>query len=338
MTEMISLIIPAYNERENLQELYESLKKALDATRENYEIIFIDDGSVDGSGLVLEKLAASDTRVRLIQFGRNFGQTAALSAGFNHARGDILVTSDADLQNDPADIPLLLAKLREGYDVISCRRMNRKDPFLTRRLPSMIANHLISRITGLELRDYGCTLKAYRRSAIEHIRLYGEMHRFIPVYAFWAGARVAEIPIRHRPRRSGESKYGLGRIHRVFLDLITVIMLGNYSTKPMYFFGGTGLVACAGGLFCACWTLADKFANDIKAHRNPLLLLAVFLFLLGIQFIFMGLVAELLIRTYFESQNKTTYVIRRMINLEPEHNPPSSGGSVSPTGVHRPPE
>jgi glycosyltransferase involved in cell wall biosynthesis len=216
------------------------------------------------------------------------------------------------MQNDPQDIPAILAKLREGYDVVSCWRRNRQDPWLTRRLPSTLANRLISYISGVRLHDYGCTLKGYRREVVRHIRLYGEMHRFIPVYASWAGAKVAEIPVRHHRRLSGSSKYGLNRTFKVILDLITVKMLGSYSTKPMYFFGGVGLMACAGGFLFALLTLLDKYFNQVKAHNNPLLLLAVFLFILGVQFILMGLVAELVIRTYFESQGKTPYIVRRI--------------------------
>jgi glycosyltransferase involved in cell wall biosynthesis len=312
MKETISVIVPIYNERDNLEPFIASLTRALEPTGEKYEVLFIDDGSTDGSGSYLESLPARDSRIRVVQFRRNFGQTAAMTAGFDYARGSILVPIDADLQNDPGDIPAILAKLREGYDVVSCWRQDRQDPWLTRKLPSVIANFLISRIGGVRLHDYGCTLKGYRREVVEHIRLYGEMHRFIPVYASWAGARVAEIPVRHHPRFSGSSKYGLNRTFKVILDLITVKMLGSYSTKPMYIFGGVGLSACAGGFIFALLTLFEKYFYSVKAHRNPLLLLAVFLFLLGIQFILMGLVAELIIRTYFESQGKPPYIVRRI--------------------------
>jgi glycosyltransferase involved in cell wall biosynthesis len=241
-----------------------------------------------------------------------------MSAGFDFATGSILVPIDADMQNDPRDIPAILAKLREGYDVVSCWRKHRQDPWLTRKLPSFLANFLISKISGVRLHDYGCTLKGYRREVLEHIRLYGEMHRFIPVYASWAGAKVSEIPVRHHARRAGASKYGMNRTFKVILDLITVKMLGSYSTKPMYFFGGVGLVASAAGMGFSLWTLWDKYYNGVKAHNNPLLLLAVFLFLLGVQFILMGLVAELLIRTYFESQGKTPYIVRKIHNCDPK--------------------
>jgi glycosyltransferase involved in cell wall biosynthesis len=316
MSEMISIIVPVYNERENLDPFLTALMQALGPSGEEYEILLIDDGSTDGSDLCIERLSAQNPRIRVIQFRRNFGQTAAMAAGFDYANGSILIPMDADLQNDPRDIPSILAKLREGYDVVSCWRKSRQDAWLTRRLPSKMANALISFISGVQLHDYGCTLKGYRREVVEHIRLYGEMHRFIPVYASWAGAKVAEIPVRHHPRLSGSSKYGLGRTFKVILDLITVKLLGSYSTKPMYFFGGVGLLACGGGLLFALLTLYEKYFNGVKAHNNPMLLLAVFLFLLGVQFVLMGLVAELVIRTYFESQGKAPYIVRQMWNCD----------------------
>jgi len=316
MSERISIIVPVYNERDNVHPFLEALRGALDPTGEEYEVLFIDDGSTDGSSAYMESLAAEDARIKFIQFRRNFGQTAAMAAGFDYATGSILIPIDADMQNDPRDIPSILAKLREGYDVVSCWRIHRRDKWLTRRLPSKLANALISHISGVHLHDYGCTLKGYRREVVEHIRLSGEMHRFLPGYASWAGARVAELPVRHHPRLSGSSKYGLGRTFKVLLDLITVKLLGSYSTKPMYFFGGVGLLACGAGLFFAMGTLYDKYFNAVKAHNNPLLLLAVFLFLLGVQFVLMGLVAELVIRTYFESQGKAPYIIRKMRNCD----------------------
>jgi glycosyltransferase involved in cell wall biosynthesis len=321
MNEKVSIIVPIYNERENLAPFIQSLIQAMEPTAEEYEILLIDDGSTDGSAEYIETLPGKNPRIRVIQFRRNFGQTAAMAAGFDYAVGSILVPIDADMQNDPRDIPSILAKLREGYDVVSCWRKNRQDPWLTRRLPSKLANKLISCISGVRLHDYGCTLKGYRRDVVEHIKLYGEMHRFIPVYASWAGARVVEIPVRHYGRRSGRSKYGLSRTVKVVLDLITVKMLGSYSTKPMYFFGGVGLLSCAGGLCFAILTLFDKYYNHVKAHNNPLLLLAVFLFLVGVQFILMGLVAELVIRTYFESQGKAPYIVRHIRNREREDEP-----------------
>ena len=314
MNEMISVIIPVCNERDNLEPLVARLSHTLDSIGGNYEIVFVDDGSTDGSGAYLQARAQENPRIKLIEFRRNFGQTAAMAAGFDFAQGQIIIALDADLQNDPADIPSILMKLDEGFDVVSCWRRDRKDPWLDRKLPSQLANLLISHISGVRLHDYGCTLKGYRREVLQHVRLYGEMHRFIPIYASWAGARVTEIPVRHHPRLRGKSKYGLSRSFKVILDLITLKLLGSYSTKPMYFFGGAGLLSCAGGLFFACWTLVEKYVNQTKAHNNPFLLLAVFLFILGVQFILMGLVAELLIRTYFESQGKTPYIIRRTWN------------------------
>lgn len=317
MSERVSIIAPFYNEQESIPNLARSLLHTLDSAGGEYALLFVDDGSTDGSTEYLAKLSSENPRVKLIQFRRNFGQTAAIAAGFDFASGDVLVTIDADLQNDPADIPAVLSKLRDGYDVVSCWRKDGKDAWLTRKLPSRLANLLISRISGVRLHDYGCTLKGYRREVVEHIRLYGEMHRFIPIYASWAGARVTEIPVTHHPRSIGTSKYGLNRTHKVLLDLVTVKLLASYSTKPMYFFGGVGLLACCSGMFFAGWTLVDKLVNGVKAHNNPLLLLAVFLFLLGVQFILMGLVAELLIRTYFESQGKTPYIVRQTWNCQP---------------------
>ncbi len=274
-------------------------------------MLFIDDGSVDGSGALLREFEESDRRVRVLEFVRNFGQTAAIAAGFEHARGDIIITLDADLQNDPEDLPKILEKLEEGYDVVSCWRKKRQDPWLTRVLPSRLANSIISRISGVYLHDFGCTLKGYRREVVSHIRLYGEMHRFIPIFAAWAGARVAEIEVRHHPRVAGESKYGLLRTFKVLLDLITIKFLGSYSTKPMYLFGGLGFLSfCAGGVM-ALATLYQRFFEAVRAHRNPLLLLSVFFLLVGLQFILFGLIGELIVRTYHESQGKPTYLLKQ---------------------------
>lgn len=314
MSETVSVVVPVCNERENLETLVPALTNALGAAGEEYELLFVDDGSRDGSTDYLASLAHNNPRVKLVQLRRNFGQTAAMAAGFDYANGDIVIAIDADNQNDPTDIAAVLSRLRDGYDVVSCWRRHRMDPWLTRQVPSAVANLLISAISGVRLHDYGCTLKGYRRELFDHFRLYGEMHRLIPIHAVWVGARVAEIQVRHHPRTRGKSKYGLSRTYKVLLDLVTVKLLGSFSTKPMYLFGGAGLLACVGGIFFAGWTLVDKFLSGVKAHRNPLLLLAVFLFLVGIQFVFMGLVAELLIRTYYESQGKTPYVVRRTWN------------------------
>ena len=323
----LSIIVPVYNEKANLADLYLGLTQVLQGLGLDYEILFIDDGSNDGGTRVLADLAADDDHVLVLQFVRNFGQTAALSAGFDHARGKIIIPMDADLQNDPADIPRILDKLDEGYDVVSCWRKDRKDPWLTRKLPSRAANRIISWISGVRLRDYGCTLKGYRSEFLQHIRLYGEMHRFIPVYASWTGARVTEIPVRHHPRRHGRSKYGLLRTFKVPLDLMTVKFLVTYSTKPMYLFGGLGLVSILFGWLLSALALYQKFLQDVKVHRNPLLLLSVFLCIVGIQFILFGLVAELIIRTYHESQGKPTYILGRTIRKEQESRPHSVGSN-----------
>ncbi len=290
----------------------------LDSLGLSSEVIFVDDGSLDGSADAIQKLAATDARIQTLLFARNFGQTAALAAGFEHARGKIIIPLDADLQNDPEDIPLVVEKLDQGYDVVSCWRKHRKDPWLSRVLPSRLANSLISWISGVHLHDYGCTLKGYRHDVLRHVRLYGEMHRFIPIFASWAGARVAEIPVRHHPRLHGKSKYGIFRTVKVLLDLMTVKFLGSYSTKPMYLFGGMGLLSFAAGALLSAGTLYQKFFFAVKAHRNPLLLLSVFFFIVGVQFILFGLVAELIIRTYHESQSKPTYVLKSKGTLERE--------------------
>ena len=321
----LSIIVPVYNERPNLEILHQDLTRVLQGLKPDYEILFIDDGSSDGGSRILADLAARDHHVLVLQFARNFGQTAALSAGFDHARGEVIIPMDADLQNDPADIPQILDKLDEGYDVVSCWRKDRQDPWLTRILPSRAANRIISWISGVRLHDYGCTLKGYRSEILQHIRLYGEMHRFIPVYASWTGARVTEIPVRHHPRRHGRSKYGLLRTLKVPLDLMTVKFLVSYSTKPMYLFGGLGLVSILSGWLLSALALYEKFIHDVKVHRNPLLLLSVFLCIVGIQFILFGLVAELIIRTYHESQGKPTYILSRTIRKEQESRSHSRG-------------
>lgn len=305
----VSLIVPVYNERDNLRPLHRQIDLALSALDLRCEILFIDDGSVDGGAEVLRQLSAADPRVRVLEFVRNFGQTAAISAGFEHSRGDVVIPLDADLQNDPGDIPKILQKLDEGFDVVSCWRRRRRDSW-TRVLPSRMANLLISWISGVKLHDYGCTLKGYRRRVVRHIRLYGEMHRFIPIFAHWAGARVAEIPVRHHPRKSGRSKYGFIRSFKVPLDLITIKFLGSFSTKPMYLFGGLAVVNFLLGGVLSVLTLLQKFVAGVKAHRNPLLLLSIFFFLVGVQFVLFGLMCELIVRTYHESQGKPTYILR----------------------------
>ena len=305
----VSVVVPVLNEKGNLERLHQELLAALDSLALPFEILYIDDGSLDGSQELLRAVAGSDPRVTLLEFTRNFGQTAAMSAGFDHSRGKIIIPIDADLQNDPADIARILEKLDEGYDVVSCWRRDRKDSW-SRVLPSRIANRIISLIGGMRLHDYGCTLKGYRSHILRRIKLYGEMHRFIPIFAHWAGARVAEIPVHHRERKAGRSKYSLIRTFKVPLDLITIKFLDSYSTKPMYLFGGLGLVSFALGFCLSLATLYQKFFYMVKAHRNPLLLLSVFFFLVGLQFILFGLIAELIARTYHESQGKPTYTLR----------------------------
>ena len=311
----LSIVVPFYNERENLRRLHAECVAALAPLGLEFEILLIDDGSTDDGSDVAAALAAEDHRVKLLQLTRNFGQTAALSAGFAHARGRIYVALDADNQNDPADIPRLLAKLGEGFDVVSGWRRHRQDRLLTRRIPSKVANRLLSAVTGVRLRDYGCSLKAYRAEFIDAIGLYGEMHRFIPAYAHMAGARVTEIEVNHRPRTSGSSKYGMVRVFKVLIDLVTVKFLVSYATKPGYLFGGIGALLCAGGMLSALEVIVEKLTIHTFAHRNPFLMLAVFLFSIGLQLIMMGLIAELLIRTYHESQGKPTYLVRRTVNV-----------------------
>jgi glycosyltransferase involved in cell wall biosynthesis len=309
----LSIVVPLLDEQDNLLALYDQIKQALDG-RIQYEIVFVDDGSTDRSFDILKGLHEADERVRVIRFRRNFGQTAALSAGFLNARGEVIVAMDADLQNDPADIPMLLAKLNEGYDVVSGWRQKRHDDALTRLLPSRIANWLISRITDVRLHDYGCTLKAYRREVLAETRLYGEMHRFIPALASWTGARIAECVVNHRPRTAGLAKYGLGRTWKVILDLITVKFLGSFSTKPIYIFGGLGGLTALGTILCGLDVLYEKLFMNHPMNRNPLLVLTAVLMIATIQFILMGLLAELQVRTYHESQNRPTYVIREILD------------------------
>jgi len=308
----ISVAVPVLNEQDNIKPLYEQITQAL-TDKYEYEIIFVDDGSSDNSFTVLTELQKADTRVRVIRFRKNFGQTAALSAGFDHARGEIIIAIDADLQNDPADIPEMVAKLNEGFDVVSGWRKKRHDKAVTRLLPSMIANWLIAGITGVKLHDFGCTLKAYRREVLAETKLYGEMHRFIPALASWSGARICEMVVNHRPRTAGAAKYGLGRTFKVMLDLITVKFLGSFSTKPIYIFGGLGGLCALGAVVSGLFVLYMKLAQGFSMNRNPLLYLSALLITTSVQFILMGLLAELLVRTYHESQNRPTYVIRETL-------------------------
>jgi glycosyltransferase involved in cell wall biosynthesis len=314
----LSVVVPLLDEEENLPALYEQITRAL-AGRYEYELVFIDDGSTDRSFEVLKGFQASDPRVRVIRFRRNFGQTAALSAGFAHSRGDVIVALDADLQNDPADIPTLVAKLDEGYDVVSGWRKKRHDNAIKRLLPSKMANWLISRSTGVRLHDFGCTLKVYRREVLAETRLYGEMHRFIPALASWSGARIAECVVNHRPRTAGKAKYGLARTFKVVLDLMTVKFLGSFSTKPIYVFGGLGLFTALLAILFAWLVVYQKIEHKTDMSGNPLLLLSAVLVITTVQFILMGLLADQLVRTYHESQNRPTYVIREILDSTESH-------------------
>ncbi len=319
MNPRLSLFLPVYNEEENLSRLNEKIFAAFEALGHSFEVIYVDDGSTDRSLELLRQFAQKDSRVRVIGFRRNYGQTAAMSAGIDAARGEVLIPMDADLQNDPADIGRLLDKLDEGYDVVSGWRKDRQDAFITRTLPSRIANSLISRIGGVPLHDYGCSLKAYRRDVIKDVHLYGEMHRFIPIYAAWAGARVTEIPVAHYPRMAGKSKYGLSRTIKVVFDLITIKFMSSYLTKPLYAFGWAGLMAFAISLVSATFAFLMKYAGwPQKASfiQTPLPVLSMITFVLGIQFFLMGLIAEMLMRTYHESQGKQIYTVKTRINFD----------------------
>jgi glycosyltransferase involved in cell wall biosynthesis len=313
---MLSVVIPAYNEEENVPILYEKLKKVLDGLGQDYEIIFVDDGSTDGTYQRLKQLAEKDSRLKIIRFKRNYGQTAAMSAGFEHAKGDVIITLDADLQNDPEDIPLLLEKLKEGYHVVSGWRKDRKDPFLSRKLPSMVANWLISKITGVHLHDYGCTLKAYRAEVVKDLELFGDMHRFLPALTKRRGAKITEVVVRHHPRMFGRSKYGIGRTVRVLLDIMLVKFLNEYINKPLYMFGSVGFLLLGLGLFSLFYLIFLKLFLEEPIGRRPLLILSVLLILAGIQLISTGLLAELLVRIYYRTKDAKPYIIQEKINLE----------------------
>ena len=311
---LISIVIPVFNEEENIKLLHENMTVSLSELERDYEIIYVDDGSTDSSFDLLKSAAEMDESVKVIQLSRNFGQTAAIAAGVDYAQGKMVVLMDADLQNDPADIPTILSKLDEGYDLVSGWRINRRDPWLTRRFPSRIANALISWVTGVHLHDYGCTLKAYRQEIFNGFRLYGEMHRFLPAYAAQVGARITEVPVAHHPRRYGKSKYNLKRTIKVILDLLTVKFLSSYASKPIYLFGSLGLLLIGSSLAILFYLVLDKLFRQRSLIESPLLLMTVMLFILGFLSVFMGLMTELLIRTYHESQGKPTYVVRQVIH------------------------
>lgn len=309
----LSVVIPVYNEAGNLTELHRELTETLSAWGRPYEILLVDDGSTDGTFEAAARLQMRDPRVRVIRFRRNFGQTAAFAAGFAHARGTYIATADGDLQNDPRDIPAMIARAEQGYDIVCGWRRTRKDPFVTRRLPSMMANKLISVATGVRLNDYGCSLKIFRSEVVKSLRLYGEMHRFLPAIASEMGVRIDEVEVNHRARTRGRSKYGLGRTLRVLLDLITVKFLLSYSTRPLQMFGMIGLgVGAVGGVILAYLAYIRLFTPQGIGDR-PLLLLGVLLAFTGVQFITIGLLAELQVRTYHESQDKAIYVIREIL-------------------------
>jgi len=309
----ISIVIPVYNEGENISLLHEKLASVLGSLKQDHEILFVDDGSVDDTLSQLKKITQKDSKVKVLALSRNFGQTAALCAGIDYCKGKIIIPMDGDLQNEPEDIVPLLAKLQEGYDVVSGWRKDRKDPFFSRRLPSVIANKIISVLGGVQLHDYGCTMKAYKKDILKNIRLYGEMHRFIPIYANWIGARVSEIPVHHHARKFGTSKYGMSRILKVILDLMVVKFLLSYSQKPIYVFGGLGVLMIVGAFLSGVWALYLKFFEGTSFILTPLPLLCVLLTVLGTLSILMGFLAEILTRTYYESQGKLTYQIKEVI-------------------------
>ena len=312
---MLSITIPLFNEGENIPTLYERLVRELEALARPFEMILVNDGSTDDSERILDALAGKDPRVKVVHFRRNFGQTAAMMAGIHYASGEIIVPMDGDLQNDPADIAKLLAKLDEGYDVASGWRKDRKDHTLRRNFPSRVANLLISRISGVHLHDYGCSLKAYRRDVVKGVKLYGEMHRFIPIYASWEGGKVAEVPVTHHPRIHGDSNYGIDRVLKVVLDLIVVQFLARYSMRPIYVFGGFGVAALALAFFAGLWALYLKFFQGTSFIQTPLPLLVVMLVVTGGMSTLMGLLAEIIMRTYYESQGKAVYVVKSTSNL-----------------------
>ena len=311
----LSIVIPVYNEAENLPLLHRALQDALNPLSVDWEVVYVDDGSSDDSLSLLEENADADPEhTCVVSLRRNFGQTAAIAAGIDHAEGDVIVLMDADMQNDPVDIPRMLEKIEDGYDVVSGWRKNRQDTFVTRTLPSRMANWLISTVTGVHLHDYGCTLKAYRREALTGFRLYGEMHRFIPAYASTVGASIIELPVNHHPRKFGKTKYGLNRTIKVILDLFTVKFLISYAYKPIYLFGGTGLIFMATSAVMLGFLVIRKLLYATSVVQSAFFLIGIMLMILGVQSILMGLIAELLVRTYHESQQKPTYTVRKVLN------------------------
>src|SRR5215218_10514936 len=311
----ISVFLPVFNEEPNLRPLHSKIDEALKSLGRSAEILYVDDGSTDGSLKILREIAEFDPHVRVVALRRNYGQTAAMAAGIDAASGKVLIPMDADLQNDPVDIARLLEKLDEGYDVVSGWRKNRKDKMVTRKIPSMIANRLISWIGGVPLHDYGCSLKAYRRESLQDVRLYGEMHRFIPIYAAWAGASVTEIPVEHHPRTMGKSKYGLSRTLKVVFDLMTIKFMASYQTKPIYVFGSCGMLAFGMSIFSGLYAVFLKIFHKADFVQTPLPILSIVMFAVGVQFLLMGLLAEMLVRTYHESQAKRIYAVRERLGF-----------------------
>ena len=327
-----SIVVPFFNEQESVAQLYVKITEVMDNIGEPYEMVFVDDASKDGTFRLLSEIAAADHRVTVVKLRRNFGQTAALKAGFDHSHGEIIISMDGDLQHDPAEIPRFIDKMRDGYDIVSGWRVSRTDHWLARQLPSRIANWMMAKLSRVELHDFGTTFKAYRREILSEIHLYGELHRFIPALASWAGASIAEVPITNIPRKSGKSNYGISRTVRVLLDLMSVKFLLDYSTKPLQFFGLVGLACLMGGGSIGAWIFARKALLDegLLANHGPLILLGMALVMGGIQFISIGLIGELLARTYYESQDKPVYTVRQLITQRgaaPRNEPPRIAGA-----------
>ncbi len=312
----VSVVIPLYNEEGNIAELYRELKRVLIRENVSHEILLVNDGSSDRTTQLISELHSQDSSVTVINFRRNFGQTAAMSAGFDYARGDVIITMDGDLQNDPADIPALLAKVAEGYDMVTGWRFARKDPFINRKLPSMIANKIISVITGVHLHDYGCTLKAFKREITQHIKLYGEMHRFIPAIASGMGALITEVKVNHRARKYGASKYGISRTVRVILDLVTVKFLLSYSNRPLHVFGVIGMISSSLGFLLLLLLGIQRQFYGIPMGDRPMLMMAVLMIFIGVQFVTIGLISEIQVRIYHESQNKPIYYVKNILREE----------------------
>lgn len=319
---LISLVIPLYNEEGNVDQLYHELARVVEVSKLNAEFVFIDDGSKDDTVKNLTEIAGNDPRAKIVCLRRNFGQTAAMAAGFDYAEGDIVITLDGDLQNDPIEIPKLIAKIDEGYDLVAGWRKDRQDRMLSRKIPSMLANRLISKTTNVQLHDYGCTLKAFTKEVAKGLQLYGEMHRFIPALAAQMGVRIAEVPVKHRPRIHGTSKYGISRTFRVLLDLLTVRFFLGFATRPLHMFGALGFASGGLGAFLLAMLTFQRFVMHMPIGNRPMLLISVMLILIGLQFFCFGILAEVLARTYHESQNKKTYVVRNVLQKNVIHKGP----------------